>query len=176
MPWNTLINWLAGTQLTEVLLNAQLRDNLEVLKRRPFAVSDVTFAGNFTTTSTSFVDVSATWFSLTVTPSSTTETSDFMITSSFSILPSSTSTNRTITFDLTINGTSVSGGNGILVCSGNNANAILPVSFWYIARNVAPGADIFRLRWKTTGDTVTLYGQAGGVQNNRPQFSVMEIR
>ena len=65
MAWTQPKTW-ASEPLTSTDMNTHLRDNLEALKDPPSNNYELNEASNYTTTSTTFVDVDATNLSLTI--------------------------------------------------------------------------------------------------------------
>lgn len=67
MSWNTPRTWLPGEVVTASLLNAHLRDNLNaLLAGRPLAFTCRAGSADYSTSSTSFVDVDGTNLALTM--------------------------------------------------------------------------------------------------------------
>jgi hypothetical protein len=67
MSWNTPRTWTPGEVVTASLLNAHLRDNLNaLLAGRPLAFVCRTGSADYSTSSTSFVDVDGTNLALTL--------------------------------------------------------------------------------------------------------------
>ncbi len=174
--WTTPKTWATGDALTALDMNTHLRDNLEFLKTN---VSDE-YRGNesadWTTTSTSFVDVDNTKLRLEV----TTKGGDLLIGFYGTVLHPAAS--QIINFDVEA---SLNGGAGARLGLGNdglvgvvsvtNTNIRMPVSFVYLYRNIAAGSWVFDLQWKTSASTATLYGGATTGYDITPQFWCKEL-
>ncbi len=55
---------------------------------------------------------------------------------------------------VTMDGVNIGGGNGIVLVSSSSA---VPLSMAFLKTGVPPGAHTFRLQWRVTGSTATLY-------------------
>jgi hypothetical protein len=172
MTWTTPRTWTAGEKVTAALLNTHLKDNLDALKNPPKLLVANTNGSNFTTTSTTFANISTTYFEVTIT---TAVEGDVVIGGHFSIRCSGSATTRIVTLELVreTSGvtTSLTGGQGFMVLQGATGTTH-PVTLNFLAEDVPAGTHKFRLQWKVenVADTATLFAQNGGVFNNRGQF------
>lgn len=163
-----------GEFLTPSGMNTNVRDNFQALKAPPTDVVNGASAFNLDLTSTSWADVSATLFSATITAMNASLASALFVIATFSVRCSADATPRSIAFDLTLNGTSVSGGGGILIARGN-VDQISPVSLFYHIPTVTGGTYTARLRYKVESGTSRIFMQSGGINNMIPQFALREM-
>lgn len=164
--------WAANEALTASGFNAYLRDALRHLAEPDREVINITTGTNYTTTSTSFVDVNTTDYQVDLTPSiGGGQTCDILVGGMFALRCSGDATPAIIHFDLMVNGVSVSGANGIIFVEGAT-NQIFPVTLNYLLQGQDNSAKAIKLRWKTSDGarTATLYTQSGGTRQARSQF------
>jgi hypothetical protein len=110
-------------------------------------------AGDYTTTSTTFVDVDATNFALTF----TTGARRVMIGLVGSCANSAT--NSSVVFDVTVDGTRQGGTSwGLQRTQIYTATAVVDCSFVYITAALTAASHTFKLQWRASADTATLYG------------------
>src|SRR3712207_4948156 len=98
--WHTPKSWSTGELVTATNLNEQLRDNLEFLKAPPNNAYLLNEAANYTTTSTSFVEVDGAGSELTL--SLTTAGGDVLIV--FNGVVANSAAGSTVYFDVLIDG------------------------------------------------------------------------
>jgi hypothetical protein len=162
--WHTPASWSVGQLVTATNLNEQLRDNLEFLKTPPTALYNVNQGSDYTTTSTSFVDVDATNLSLTI----TTAGGDVLI----AFMGFTGGTSRAY-YDVAIDGVRLAGDDGLIA---NVLANFTPVSFVALKQGLAPGSHTFKLQWKVNSGTATMYAGAGtSALDIHPQFWVREV-
>jgi len=126
-------------------------------------------ASNYTTTSTSFVDVDATNLALTI------ETTGGDLEVRFSG-PITNSSSATTSLDVDLDGTRVAGDDGITGGRPGGSAPGFPFSFVYVITDVEPGSHTLKLMWKVAAGTGTLYAGAGtAFADHHPQFSVKEL-
>lgn len=149
----------AGTETGPLSTGGGASPNLNVYNRN---------STNYTTTSTSFTDVDATNMALALTHAGATRARVMLV----GVLNSSTRANTSL--DLLIDGTSVSGGEGILIVRPDSADSDnLNASFTWITEAQTAASHTYKLQWKTASGTATLFaGEAGGTIL---QFAVEEI-
>lgn len=174
--WTTPKTWATGEALTAADLNTHLRDNLEFLR----AMTSDEYRGNesadWTTTSTSFVDVDNTRLRLEV----TTKGGDLLIGFYGTIIHSAASQIVCLDVEAAFNGGAPArlgiGPDGLaLNVSVGSANIRTPFAFVHLYRNAAAGSWVFDLQWKTSTGTATLYGGATTNYDATPQFWVKEL-
>jgi hypothetical protein len=156
MAWTTPKTWNVDELLTAANLNTHLRDNLNALKAPPTVHYECDEDSEYTTTSTSFVDVDGTNLALTLTTSA-----------------------GKIFFDVTLDGNRIGEDDGILggyvqnAGSGNTASAYM--SFTRLVTGMAAGEHTFVLQWRTTGSTARLFAGATAAEAVHPQFWAREV-
>jgi hypothetical protein len=154
--------------VTADLLNAHLRDNLNALKAPPSAHFEANETSDYTTTSTTFVDVDATNLTLTITPTG----QEVMVHCHGNVI-SSDSWGR-VFFDVAVDGSRIGGDDGIVQIQGNITPAF---SFTRLITGLTAGqAHTFKLQWKVGSYTGTLFAGAGtSGKDTHPQFWVREV-
>lgn len=164
MTWTTPRTWSTGELVTASLLNTHLRDNLDALKNPPSASYLADESANYTTTSTSFVDVDATDFSFTL----DTGGGDVLVTFNGVVGGSGT-----VFFDVEVDGVRFAGDDGITRTINGSTHAL---SFVILVEGLAAGSHTFRLQWKVSASTGTLYAGAGTSNFDvHPQFWAREV-
>ena len=164
MTWTTPNTWSVDELVTASMLNVGLRDNLNALKAPPTAQRVLDQAANYTTTSTSFVDVDPVNLTLTITSAG----GDLLVHYHGSVLNTS---NLLTMFDLTLDGVRVGGEEGLIVVKGNH-EALASVT--RLLTSVPAGVHTIRLQWRVDTPTGTLL--AGGTPVAiHPQFWVREV-
>lgn len=171
--WTPPITWNPGYLVTAGDLNAQLRDNLEFLKAPPFASFIANEGSDYTTTSGSFVNVDNTAgkFNLTL----VTYGGPVLVCFSGNIIRS-TSPQR-VYFDVELDGVRLAGDDGILgIGDPSNISPGTPVTLLWWKTGLAAGSHTFKLQWRTTTGTATLYAGAGTSNADlHAQFWVKEL-
>lgn len=157
MAWTNPRSWSTNELLTASLLNTHLRDNLLALKNPPtnvfFPVAD------YTTSSTTFVDIDPTNLSRTI----TTTGGDVLI-GFYAPMNISNSSSQYMVRLLR---------NGVVIAFvlRSNTATIHPASFLMLNTPVPAGTWTYKLQWAVTGNGVQMYG-AG---NNTPEFWIREV-
>lgn len=165
MAWTTPKTWVNNEPLTASDLNTHLRDNLNALKAPPAAQYTLDESSNYTTTGSSFVNIDGTKLSLTIVTSG----GDVLIGFTGSVNPGGFITY----FDVEMDGTRIGGNDGILAVASSN---VTPIPLVYLKTGVSAGSHMFKLQWKTSGGTTTLYAGAGTASYDlHPQFWVREV-
>jgi hypothetical protein len=170
MTWTTPKTWNVDELLTAANLNTHLRDNLNALKAPPTAHHECDESSDYSTTSTSFVDVDGTNLALTL----TTGGGDVLV--HFHGVVSHTSSNYRIHFTVTMDGNVIAGDDGMI---GTSAPAAVPgnvMTFTRLVTGVSAGEHLFKLQWKTQGATAKLFAGAGtSWADLHPQFWAREV-
>jgi len=162
MVWTEPKTW-TNEPLVAGDMNTHLRDNLEALKDPPSANYEADEASNYSTTSTSFVDVHATNLSLTI----ETKGGDVMVHFHGNIDAASY-----CHLDLEVDDTRIGGDDGI--CYAGVTHNI--VSFTRLLTNLAEGSHTFKLQWKVNSGAGTLFAGAGTTYKDViPQFWAREV-
>ncbi|HVO70081.1 MAG TPA: hypothetical protein VMT24_08550 [Aggregatilineaceae bacterium] len=172
MAWTTPKTWNVDELLTAANLNTHLRDNLNALKAPPTDHYECDEASEYTTTSTSFVDVDGTNLALTITTSG----GDVLVHFHASVVHTN---NGKIFFDMTLDGSRISRDDGFLGGYVSNAGAGNTASSWMsftrLVTGVAAGEHTFVLQWRTTASTAKLFAGATTGQDVHPQFWAREV-
>ncbi len=170
MAWTAPKTWSVGETLTSSDMNTQIRDNMVALKEPPTDLYEVNEGSDYTTAQTSFVDVDATNLKLTI----TTTGGDVLI--GFYGMFSFAAIINTVFLNVTKDGTVIVADDGIQAVQVRHVDHRPAVSFCYLLTSLGAGTYEFRLQWKVTGSTVTLYAGAGTANADiHPQFWVREI-
>jgi len=168
MSWTEPRTWAVGEIVTSNLLNEQLRDNLTVLKSTNSTQYTLDESVDYTTNSTSFVDVDATKLSLSL----TTTGGDVLV--GFMGLVKNSS-NYWMWFDLDVDGNPYAGDDGITGIY-SQASENKPVGFTVLLTDLSAGNHTIKLQWKAQNGTVTLF--AGASTSNadvHPQLWALEV-
>jgi hypothetical protein len=142
-------------------MNTHVRDNFNALKAPPTAQYEFNEGADYTTTSTSFVDVDATDLALSI----TTTGGDVLF--SFTGNLTFAAAGNLVYFDIYDDGAAarLGGDDGIaglyltLTTAANKPG--FPFSFTHIERNVSAGSKTYKLQWKVGASTITMYAGAG---------------
>lgn len=168
--WSAPRTWSVGELVTAALLNTHLRDNLEFLKTPPTGLYTLNQGGDYSITSTTFVDVDATNLALTI----TTAGGDVLI--GFSGSFAQATSLAYIYLDLLIDGVRFMGDDGIIFHQAATANARFHMSFCVLKQGLAVGSHTFKLQWRVSAGAGTLYAGAGTAGlDNHAQFWVREV-
>lgn len=148
MTWTTPKTWQVDELLTAADLNTHLRDNLNALKAPPTAHVACAESSDYTTTSTTFVDVDSSKLTLTI----TTNGGDVMV--GFHGAVRSSDSWGNVYLDVAVDGTREGGANGLVLAQSNTIN---PVGFVHLVSGLAAGEHTFTLQWRVSGNTGTLF-------------------
>lgn len=175
MAWTNPKTWVVDELVTAEEMNTEIRDNLNVLKLPPSEQSIIDEGSNYSTTSTSFVDVDATNLSLTI----TTTGGDVLITFPCSVSNNANSGQVFLELALDTDGggdNNIAGDDGMIVSTDTVLAQIVPITLIWIAKGLAAGVHTFKVRWKVVSGTATMFAGAGtGGADVHPQFSLREI-
>jgi hypothetical protein len=157
--WTAPKSWSVNELVTAALLNTHLRDTLEFLKAPPTAIKTLDEASNYTTTSTTFVEVDGAGAELSL--QITTAGGDVLI--GFFGLAGNSTANRNVQFNVEVDGTLLVGDDGLISVRRNTDPDYMPVAFMVWKTGLSAGSHTFKLMWKvaTGGGTGTLYAGAG---------------
>ena len=171
MVWTPPKTW-SNEPLIAGDMNTHLRDNLSILKDPPSDAYTIDDSADYTTNSTSFIDVDGN-FELTI----ETGGGDVMIGFCAMVLMNTSST--VVSFDVDIDGVRHGGDDGITGISFYNSGAFAkyPVSFVILVEGLDEGSHTFTLQWKcSAANTATLYAGAGTTNlDHHGQFWVREV-
>lgn len=172
MAYTNNITW-TNTRVTKYQMNEQVRDNLLALKFPPSAVY-TTPGGtpNYSTTSTSFVDVDATNMNLSITTTGNGAGGNSDIFIGFNGTVYSSGSIRIYFRILLDNATVLNADDGLLVSEGTG---LRPVSFLF-PHSVAAGLHSAKLQWKVSSGTGQLMANAGtNGRDIKAQFWIREL-
>ena len=168
MAWNTPITWVAGQLVGASDLNGQIRDDLlYLLSGRGFINNAVLPAGNYTTSSSTFVVVDTTNLSVTI----YTQSGRLLIQCAFAAGTDNTAHTSQAWFSqqidgVTIDGSATYGSYSLKQTNGGNGNHQICLLG---GGNYGVGTHTIKLVYRgdgTAGDLVTIYG--GATQPIRP--------
>lgn len=166
MAWTVPQTW--SSQLVTVdEFNEQIRDNMLALKDPPSGHWDIDDT-DYTTTSDSFVDVSAVAGELEQTIN--TNGGDVMVW--FFGIIRNTSASGGVAINVSVDGTDHAAGNGLLNDGGSTITVGVPVCFWLLVSGLSSGSHTFRLRYMRTGGNGTAELLAASTHG---QFGAREI-
>lgn len=153
--------------ITATIMNAHVRDQLTALKTPAYGFTYVDEAADYTTTSTSFVDVDATDLAITIV------TGGGTLIIGFTGSVYNATANTIIYFDVDIDGTRVGLDDGLTIWYADNRDS---VSFTCLKSGLSAASHVIKLQWKTSGGTATLYAGAGtATYDVHPFFWVREL-
>lgn len=174
MAWTAPKTW-SSEPLTSADMNTHIRDNLNHLKDRHDinALYDLDEGANYTTSSTSFVDVDATNLALTIT------THGGAVLVGFAGAVANATTNDTrVYFDIEVDGVRHGGDDGILCHQAGQDDDQHPqnCSFVILIDGLSAASHEFILQWKVSASAYTMHAGAGTSNYDvHPQFWVKEI-
>lgn len=170
MAWTAPTTQTTGTLITASVWNTDLTDNLAELKDPPSDNYELNEGSNYTTSSTTFVDIDGTNLALTL----TTNGGDVMVSFHGSILV----TGAYLAYlDVDVDGARDAGDDGMLLYELFNARA-KPMVFTRLITGLAAGSHTFTLQWKVSSGAAvaTLYAGAGTANYDvHPQFWAREV-
>lgn len=179
MSWHTPITWQVNQLVTDVDLNEQVRDNLSYLKQRVDAPASAQYTLNessdYSTASTTFIDVDAARLALTL------QTSGSAVLVGFYGTFSAASTADTLCYlDVALDGVRIGGDDGLAVIARKNGSGSSlqhgTLSFTALVPTLSAGEHTFKLQWRVSGGTMILRAGAGSSgMDVHPQFWVREI-
>ena len=174
MAWTTPRTWVASELVTATLLNTHLRDNLVALKNPPSDNYELDEVSDYQTSSTSFTAVDSDNLTLAI----TTNGGDVMCHFHGVVYPGLGATTR-VYFNLEVDDVLLVANDGICgyeTNSADGANDDDTISFTRLITGLSAAQHTFRLMWKVSSGTATLYAGAGTPGwDVHPQFWVREI-
>ncbi len=164
MAWTNPKTWMAGEVVGANDLNEQLRDNMSYLHSRPHQRIVRTATADYTTTSTTFVDIDSTNLSITLTVSSGT----VMVGFSAVTLVNTWTSFVMPAFNFTIDGVPFTTAPRGVICYDQSplaASFDRPVSYTVLVTDLTVGTHTFRPQWRNiaTSGTITLYAVSSPV-------------
>jgi len=169
VAWTAPKTW-TSEPLTSIDLNAQLRDNQNHLKDRldNSANRIVNHPGNYTTTSTSFVDVDATKLSLTL----TTHGGDVLL--GLTATAYQRTHGASIFFNIAVDSVDYFADNGIArmtVANSGDIHRHKPLCLVVLIPGLSAGSHTFKLRWKVSDNSTAVID----ANSLHPQFWAKEL-
>lgn len=171
MAWTTPATWSVDQLVTATLMNTHIRDNLNALKAPPTDVQDVNEGADYTTTSTSFVDIDSAGdpdLNLTI----ETGGGDVLVT----FYGTFANAGGHINLDFTVDGVKHGGDDGLLR-SASTALGHKNLTFAVWVQGLSAASHTFKMQWKVDAGTATMYAGAGtgtGLDVHS-QFAVREV-
>jgi hypothetical protein len=162
--WTTPRTYTTGELITKAILDVHIRDNLNALKTPASFHAIIDESSDFTTASTSFTNISSSFFSATL----TTGGGDMIIGFQGSFAVSSA---MKIYLELTVDGVVFAGNDGLLL-SDIATTQILTLSFTALVTGLSAASHTFAVQWKNSAaNTTTLFAGAGtSTKDVHPQF------
>ncbi len=170
MAWTAPTTQTTGTLITAAIWNTDLVDNLTDLKDPPSDNAELNEGSDYTETSTSFADIDSTEgkFKHTI----ITNGGDIMVGFHGNIR----NTGGSIFLEIDVDGSPHAGDDGLIGQGGSVAIPANSISFFRIIPGLSAASHIFKLQWKVSAGTGTLFVGAGtGSGDLHPQFWVREI-
>lgn len=161
--WQTMNNLSVGDLVTEADMDA-LRGNIEYLLD-PNKQRALYTGGNFTTSSTSFVDVDATNISATL------DTNGGPVLIVVSGSGSHSVAGGTFYLDVTVDGARQGGTKGLWFADVGAANGNVGVGFSLLVTGLSAAEHVFKLQWRVDAGSATLVANS----NAPVQFSAIEL-
>ena len=164
MAWTSPRTWVAGELVTAALMNAHVRDNLIALKDPPSEVDPGIGTSDYTTTSTSMVDISA---DLSIVLATTGGDILIMLSGTWG-----TTTTQDRSVDLVEDAVSLSRhSDGIANPLRDSGTA--HASMFFLSESPTAASHTYKPQWKTGGGTLKLFN--GGTINVNPIFMAREV-
>lgn len=172
MTWTTPRTWVTGELVTSTIMNAHVRDNLDALKAPPTEHYEANEGSDYTTTSTSLVDVDSTNLALSL----TTYGGDVVI-SFHGMIKRSAAGFVFLDVEIDDGDTPVMAGGDDGIVGSGVATTPVCIGFTRLITGLAAGSYVFSLQWRNGGaGTATLYAGAGTTNGDvHPQFWVREV-
>jgi hypothetical protein len=179
MPWHTPITWQVDQLVTETHLNAQIRDNMDYLKERVDSPASAQYTANetsdYSTSSTTFVDVDATNLAFTLTTKGNAVMLGF-----YGTVNTATASDIYIYFDVLVDGVRRAGDDGMVLVARKGGSGFAlgtdSVAFVHLIPSLSAGSHTFKLQWKVSGGSATLRAGAGtATVDLHPQFWAREV-
>lgn len=173
MPYTTPYTFVAGDPLTAAQLNA-VQANISYLKSPSTGVVNVNNASDYTTTSTTIVDIDAATLVITI----TTYGGRVLLGFTGTVL----STGNGANFDFIIDGALAAGNDGLLsvgtATDGTYTVRSANCTMLFLTSALSAGSHQFKVAWKSPdGGTIKLWAGAGSAsgKDTHPQFWAREV-
>lgn len=157
--------------ITASIWNTDLVDNITYLNARPNDLYTLNQVSDYTTTSTSFVDIDGTNLSLSI----ATNGGDVVV--GFMGSAANANSGAGVYFNIDIdNGTAFAADDGMFLFTAPGASFAVNVSFSVIITGLSAGVHTFDLQWKVSSGTGKIWAGAGtSTLDLHPRFWVKEI-
>jgi hypothetical protein len=163
MSWTDPKTWQTGEALTASDMNTHIKDNLNALKAPPTAHYECDEVSDYSTTSTSFVDIDATNLSLTI----VTTGGDVLI-GHYGVY-NNASGQCQIDVEMDDTRLAANGNDGMLGWNG-------PTTIVHLVSGLSAETHVFKLQWRVTAGQGWLYAGSGLASSDfQPQFWVREV-
>ena len=171
MAYTTPVDFIAGDPLLAAELNL-VQNNIRALHTADIEHYSINEVADYTTTSSSFVDIDATNLALTL----ITEGGDVEV-HFYGTFSSSVSSNMNLEIDVDGSPYGGDGGIGLVALNTPPNQGERFVSFSCLVTGLTAGSHTFKIQWLTASGTVTLYAGVGtGVFAVHSQFWAKEVR
>lgn len=155
MPgWTTMNNLTTGDLVTEADMDA-IRSNIEYLHAANHDLVEHVEGTSYTTTSTTFVDVDAADLAQTLT------TTGGNVLVLCTLVVSHPTAGARVEFDLEVDGARQGQDFGLAYVYGSAITTQQPVALALVADGLSAAAHTFKLQWRVSGGTATLYSTSG---------------
>lgn len=172
MAWTTPKTWVASEFVDQDDLNVALRDNMRALKAPPGTGYIANDGVDYSTSSSSFVEVDPTLFQF----SRSIQTTGAPICICFWGSISLSAVGAKVYFDVIKGLTQMGGDDGLVMYQAPAAGRVQNIGLMIWDETPNTPFQTYRLRYKATGGTATLYGRAGTTNYNVPaQFWFREL-
>lgn len=162
--------WSANEGLTASLLNTYIRDQVLALKSPAHFRCYIDEAADYTTTSTSFVDIDATDLSATV----TTGGGKMLLFFTGTVYQSATTAR--VYLDISVDGTRLGLDDGLTVVRVSSMPSHAGVAIAALSGTLSAGSHTFKLQWKVDSGTGGMYAGAGtATADLHPTFWGVEL-
>ncbi len=168
--WTAPATFTPGQIVTATDLNTNVRDNPLYLFTRPQQTILSNVGTDYTTTSTTFVDIDATNLKITKTLFGTAVLLGF--TGSYAL-----NNTATVYWDFDINGTRFASG-GTEGITGTPFSSTLGnlITLVVLVTGLTPGSNTFKIKWRVSANTATLFsGVAASGKDFLPDFWCIEV-
>ncbi|MBN1286160.1 MAG: hypothetical protein JXB47_12250 [Anaerolineae bacterium] len=165
MAWTNIPDKNTGDQMDETWYDTHFKANMEYLLNPSHQCILRVNSSNYTTTSTSWVDVDATNLAITLT------TYGGPVLVVFSGYGSHSVSNGSIYLDIAVDGSRVSGVAGIMITAAATGE-LQNLSFAVLVTGLSAASHTIKLQWKVATGTATLFSATGAYAT---QLSAIEL-
>ena len=174
MGWSTPATFSTGQLIGATDLNTYVRDNTNYLLARPKNAIKRDNNANYTSTSTSFVDIDGTNLAIVLSISGTTVLLNFQ-----AVYTYNGGTYVTAAFDFTVDGSRYAAGgvDGLMLSPNTSTGKDGFISMTALVTGLSAGSHTFKVQWKAqTAGTIGLFdGNNTSGQDFIPSFIAVEV-